>query len=244
MMVKQKGFGIGTAIVSLLFLSTLLGLVWIGTGIVAKDRWPIRWLEINGEFERVSAEQIRASLSPMVSSSYFTVDLPGLSSAASNMPWVSRVHVQKQWPDTVSVLVFEYQPVAHWNRDQLISSSGEPFSVPAAEQLQGLPWLQGPDNRLDEVLRQWVDFNDVFVPLGLDIQTLSLDERGAWSLVLSNGAAVSLGREHAKERIRRLVSSWPTLMLDQTRIPKDIDLRYTNGFAVNWMMEEQAGKDS
>ena len=44
---------------------------WVSMGIVAKDRWPIRWLEINGNFQRVSAEQLRAGLIPLISSSFF-----------------------------------------------------------------------------------------------------------------------------------------------------------------------------
>jgi cell division protein FtsQ len=233
-------------VVFLLFLLTAAGIAWVSMGIVASDRWPIRWLEINGAFQRVSAEQLRASLTPKIDSSFFTIDLRDLDDAASRISWVSAVHIQKKWPDTVSVAIEEYVPLAHWNRGRLISERGETFSVPEADELQGLPWLQGPDARLGEVLETWTEFNELLLPLGLEIRQLTLDQRGAWAMALDNGTQVHLGREAAAERLGRLLSSWATLMQGQPAPPQDIDLRYTNGFAVMWSLhqEESTGTDS
>ena len=68
---------------------------------------------------------------------------------------------------------------------------------------------------------------------------LSLDDRGAWSLQLDNGTQVYLGRDSMEERLQRLLSSWDALMEEQEVPPRDIDLRYTNGFAVAWAQETE-----
>jgi cell division protein FtsQ len=183
-------------------------------------------------------------LAPQIRSSYFTVDLSALHQAAANIAWVSGVDVRKQWPDTVTVMVHEYRPVAHWNRGRLISTDGAAFEVAGADQLQGLPWLEGPDARLDDVLARWVGFNDALLPIGLDIQRLVLDQRGAWSLTLSNGTQVQLGRDAAEQRLQRMVASWSGLMFERTEAPRQIDLRYTNGFAVNWPLANGTRNDS
>ena len=135
----NRGFTQGLAMILLLFMLAAAGFIWVSMGIVARDRWPIRWLEINGSFQRVSAEQLRASLSPLITSSFFTIDLQTLRDAASRNSWVSAVQVQKRWPDTVVVKVEEFVPFAHWNRGQLISSRRVAFSVPDADGIQGLP---------------------------------------------------------------------------------------------------------
>jgi cell division protein FtsQ len=230
----SEGFASGLLTVGLLFIAAAAGIVWVGMGIVASDRWPIRWLEVNGTFQRISAEQLRASLAPGIDASFFTVNLRTLRDTAAGNAWVESVAVQKQWPDTVRVTVEEYEPVAHWNQGQLISDEGKPFAVPEADELQGLPWLEGPEPRLDEVLRAWVDFSELLVPLGLEVDRLRLDPRGAWSLVLSNGTRVQLGRDAADSRLHRLLESWDELMRERPAPPQDIDLRYTNGFAVMW----------
>ena len=231
---RQSGFAGGAFAVVLLFLATVAAIAWVSMGIVTSERWPIRWLEINGTFNRVSAEQLRASLSSEVGSSFFTMDLQTLQEAAARIHWVSDVRVQKQWPDTVRVTVEEYVPVAHWNRGQLISSSGAVFEVPEADELQGLPRLEGPDERLREVLQTWVGLDEMLMPLGLEITQIALDGRGAWSLVLNNGTRVQLGRDETVERLERLLASWEPLMREQELPPLDVDLRYTNGFAVMW----------
>jgi cell division protein FtsQ len=237
---NSQGQASGLLAVVLLFLVTAAGMAWVGMGIVAPDRWPIRWLEVNGEFQRVSAEQLRATLAPNINSSFFTVDLQGLEEAAGRIPWVSEVRVQKIWPDTVNVIVDEYEPVAHWNRGRLVSRQGDDFEVPEADTLQGLPWLRGPDERLPDVLSTWIGINEALVPLGLEVARLALDDRGSWSLELNNGTQVYLGRNSMEERLQRLLSSWDALMEEQEVPPQGIDLRYTNGFAVAWAQLEEA----
>lgn len=233
----SRGFSHGIWLVLALFALAMGGTTWVSTGIVASERWPIRWLEVNGSFQRVSAEQLRSSLAPLVSASFFTVDLQNLQVAAIRKPWVAAVNVQKRWPDTVVVTVEEYQPLAHWNENDLVSSRRSVFAAPDAAAIQGLPWLQGPDGRLDEVLKQWDLFNSMLARAGLEIETLELHERGSWSMVLNNGTAVQLGRDDPVERLQRLMSSWRGLMAEQEMPPVRIDLRYSNGFAVRWPTE-------
>ena len=70
----NRGFASGILVVIALFLLATGGVAWVSMGIVANDRWPIRWLELNGEFQRVSAEQLRASISPLINESFFTIN--------------------------------------------------------------------------------------------------------------------------------------------------------------------------
>jgi cell division protein FtsQ len=231
---NQRGVAASLLLVVILFLATLAVIAWVSMGIFTSERWPIRWLEINGAFQRVSAEQLRANLSSEIGSSFFTVDLQDLHAAAARISWVSTVKVQKQWPDTIRVTVQEYAPVAHWNRGQLVASNGELFAVPEADEIQGMPWLEGPEARLEEVLQTWVGLDELLMPLGLEITHISLDGRGAWSLRLDNGTQVQLGRDSTVERLQRLLASWERLMQEREDPPADVDLRYTNGFAVAW----------
>jgi len=237
----ERGFASSVFALAVLFLATAAALAWVSMGIVTSERWPIRWLEVHGAFQRISAEQLRASLASKVGSSFFTVNLQGLQEAAERSAWVSTADIQKQWPDTIHVTVREYVPIAHWNSGQLISDSGQPFSVPEADELQGLPWLEGPEGRLTEVLEHWVGLNDLLSSQGLEISGLRLDGRGSWSMQLNNGTHVQLGRDDTEPRLQRLLASWRPLLHDRQGPPLGVDLRYTNGFAVQW--EQPGGAD-
>ncbi|MEJ8569602.1 cell division protein FtsQ/DivIB [Elongatibacter sediminis] len=231
---RGQGFSRGVLVLLILFGVAIAGTAWVGTGIVARERWPIRWLELNGPFQRISAEQLRSSLAPLVSASFFTLDLQRLRDAAMRNPWAASVVVQKQWPDTVRVTVEEHRPVAHWNSGRLVSAQGVEFPAPDADGIQGLPWLRGPDERLDDVLAQWVRFNTMLDSAGLEVDRLVLDQRGSWSMIVSGGTHLELGRDEPVERLERLMASWNPLLRNQPLPPLAVDLRYTNGFAVRW----------
>jgi cell division protein FtsQ len=87
---------------------------------------------------------------------------------------------------------------------------------------------------LDVVFETWQQFNNELLPLGLEIELIQLDPRGAWFLELTNSTEVQIGREDALMRLQRLVKSWTALMNGKDMAPEIVDLRYTNGFAVRW----------
>ena len=173
----NRGFSAGVLVILVLFVLAACGVAWVYKGMIAQERWPIRWLEINGPFERVGAEQVRASLAPLAGGSFFTVDTDLLKEKTSRMPWISNVAVQKIWPDTVEVTVEEFTPVAHWVDGYLLDANGQKFSVPAADELQGLPWLDGPDGQLELVFENWKTFDDRLAVIGQQVDRLTLDAR-------------------------------------------------------------------
>ena len=230
----SRGFSAGVVVTLLLFVLAALGVAWVYNGMIAQERWPIRWLEIDGQFERVSAEQVRARLAPLVSGSFFTVDTQAMRELASAMPWVASVTVQKTWPDTVQVTIHEHTPVVHWVDGYLLDANGEPFTVPSANEIRGLPWLEGPHGQLQHVFENWKKFDDKLGMIGQQVERLILDPRGSWSAHLSGGTEVKFGKGDIFKNLDMLVSTWSGLMQGQATLPVSVDLRYTNGFAVLW----------
>ena len=230
----NRGFSAGAALTLLLFVLAAAGVAWVYKGMIAQERWPIRWLEIDGPFERVSAEQVRARLAPLVSGSFFTVNTRLMRETAGSMPWVASVTVQKTWPDTVQVTIHEHTPVVHWVDDYLLDANGQPFTVPSANEIQGLPWLDSPPAQLELVFENWKKFDDRLGAIGQQVERLVLDPRGSWSARLSGGTEVKFGKGRIFENLDVLISTWAGLMQGQALPPVSVDLRYTNGFAVLW----------
>ncbi len=214
--------------------ATLLIAIWLTSGLMGASKWPIRWLDVSGPFQRVSADQIRSALVDEVDGGFFSVNLERVRLIAEEIPWVSRAQARKQWPETIEIRVLEHQAVAHWGKGQLINDEGTAFTVPAAEQIQGLPYLSGPQEQVESVVTLWQQMSKRLQGLSLEVQDLRVYERGAWELKLNTNTTVRLGREDVLPRLQRLVSSWESLTQQGSRIPVSIDLRYTNGFSVLW----------
>lgn len=230
----NMGFSAGAILTLVLFLIAAGGVAWVYAGMVAQERWPIKWLEVDGPFERVGAEQIRAVITPLVTGSYFTVDTEQMQELGEDMPWVAVAKVEKHWPDTVQVTIEEFTPVAHWIEGQLISADGSTFTVPNADDMQGLPWLYSPETQLEVVFANWKKFDDRLQQIGQQVERLSVDARGSWSAQLSGGTEVRFGKGDVFKNLDMLINTWAMLMEDQELPPVSVDLRYTNGLAVLW----------
>ena len=224
---KLLAWGIALTLVALPVVGVLNG--WF-----ASERWPIGQLAVRGEFNHVSAEQIRAAVLPQLGGGFFAVRLDAIRAAVARLPWVEHVEARKRWPDTIDLVVREQQPYAHWGSDRLVSRRGGIFTVAGAEGLQGLPRLSGPDDRLDDVLRFYADCVKEFSGSGLVIDAVTLSLRGGWKLDLASGAVIEIGREDATARLERFLDVWPRLAGTHAAPPQSIDLRYANGFTVRW----------
>lgn len=225
----MRGLGWSVAIVLL-----LLPVVALLEGWVAKSSWPVRSLRVDAPFTRVSAEQIRAVVTPLLKDGFFAVNLGELRRRVAALPWVAKVEVRKRWPDQLDVRVTEQRAFARWNGTALINGEGQRFVVPAIDALAGLPDLSGPDERLPDVVAFFVDNRQRFARIGRTVTGAHLSDRSAWQLDLDGGARLFVGRNRPAQRLARFVDSYRALMQGHAGSFEYVDLRYTNGYAVRW----------
>jgi cell division protein FtsQ len=224
----------------------LLPVIGVLNGWFAADRWPVRYLKVDAEFNHVSAEQIRAATATHLGTGFFALDIDRVRDSVAKLPWIERVEVRKRWPDTLELRIAERVPFARWGEHQLIGRDGTVFSAPGAESIQGLPHLAGPDSALDEVIDFYNRSTRLFSGSGMGVNGVTLSERGGWTLTLASGAEVEIGRERIKERLQRFVDVLPRLMAGHSGFER-ADLRYANGFALRWQAAEMpapAGREN
>jgi len=218
----------------LLALSVVaLPVVAVVNGWVGAERWPLAKLRVHGEFKRVPAEQLQQVLLPYARAGFFAVKLQDAQDALEKLPWVESAQVRKQWPDVLEVTLVEHKPFARWGNDRLVSEQGKLFPTPKKLSDLALPELDGPDSQTGEVMKLYSDARALFAPAGVDVRRVTMDARGSWSLVLSNGTEVVVGRDDARSRMQRFVKVLPQLNRQDAPIER-ADLRYTNGFTLSW----------
>ena len=88
---KLVAWGVALTLVALPILGVLNG--WF-----AAERWPVRYLKVDAEFNHVSAEQIRAATAAHLGTGFFALDLDRVRASVAALPWVERVEVRKRWP--------------------------------------------------------------------------------------------------------------------------------------------------
>ena len=212
----------------------VLPVVAVLNGWIAAERWPLRTLRVQGSLQNVDEQVLRATVLPYARRGFFAVRLEDAQAAVARLPWVERAEVRKHWPDILEVHVVEHRPFARWGDDRLLSEHGRLFPVRGIRVPASLPHLGGPDARVPEVVALYNESRALFASTGNDVRALKLDARGSWSLVLSDGAEVIVGRSDARPRLGRFARLLPQLVNQPQRVLRRADLRYTNGFALQW----------
>ncbi|WP_192036608.1 cell division protein FtsQ/DivIB [Halomonas sp. YLGW01] len=219
-----------------------LGLILFIVLLVAGGRvlwlWldrPIDRVSIRGEFEHVSADYLREQLAPLIEGqSWLSLDLGELRQRVRDIGWLAEVRVSRQWPDALTLELFEQEPVARWRDDALLNPRGEPFAYGSVSPPEGLADLAGPLGSGAEVLTYYDRLQRRFAALGIEIRQLRLEPRGAWRLQLDGGVWVMLGRSVHDARLARLEAAWRRQLGGEASQIRYIDLRYPNGVAVAW----------
>lgn len=239
---------------TLALLAVLAMVVGVVVWVVQRPYFAIDRIQIEpfqeGSLSYVSAASVRATIAGRVSGNFFTIDLDETRGLLETVPWVRHARIRRVWPDTLRVQLEEQQPLALWNEDQMINTWGEAFRANLGELPDDarLPRFHGPENSERLVVQRYAELARWFAPLNVSVREITLSPRYAWSVALSDGVRLSLGRDPAADvadphgrsgaqsfatRIQRFVQAWPVLAQRvEGRAIESADLRYANGFAI------------
>src|SRR5690606_39392890 len=80
----------------------------------------------------------------------------------------------------------------------------------------------------------YLDTYPRLLAVGLRLARVELDPRGAWSLTMSNGVEVRLGRQDVPARLERFIQVDSQLVAARSGEVRYVELRYSNGFSGGW----------
>lgn len=213
-------------------IAAVLVLLWFAL-ISMLDR-PIQRAEISGKFTQVSRLQIEQVLEPFAHRGFISIDLDAVKRAVEQLRWIDYARVERAWPDGLRVMVTEQVAVARWGATGLLNTRGKLFLPDARDLPAELPLLEGPDGMEGEVANLYLETFPRLLTVGLRLSRVTLDERGAWNLSLSNGVEVRLGRQDISTRLERFITAASPVIATRAGEVRYIDMRYSNGFSIGW----------
>ena len=225
------------SLVAVVFVAVI---VWLQQTVSVENVLPIERVQIEGEFKYLLKADLQQQALPHVRGGFFSVNLDKVRNALIDLPWVEDVSIRRKWPDTLSVRVIEKQPVAYWNEKQLLSAKASLFEPENMKNKIALPGLAGPEGQHENMLQELSRMQAALTATGLIIDELKQDARRSWTLKMTSGIELRLGRSNRNERIHRFVDVYSQHLIKQAEKIRHIDMRYTNGFAVAWKKELQS----
>jgi cell division protein FtsQ len=232
--------GTANALLGLLAIGLFASCIW---WLAQRPMFTLKAIRVEGRqdapLRHISASTIRSTALPRVKGNFFTANLDSVRTAFESLPWVRRATVRREWPNRLIVTIEEHVPLGTWGEEgRLVSSNGDLFTanLAEAEDEGSLPEFGGPPGSEKEVVARYRDLEQWLSPVNLAPDAVQLSSRYAWTVKLSNGMTVELGREQTKDmlkaRVERLVAIYPQLVARlQDRI-ESVDMRYPNGLAL------------
>jgi len=210
--------------VLLALLLLLASLDWL----LRSDTYKVGQLQFEGSFERVTEVELEKVTMSAVRGNYLMLDLEDIRKSVESLPWVRKATVRRSWPDGVHIRFVEEQPVANWGNDHSLGTDGQVIPAVATATAASLPRLDGPEGTSQIVLAAYGRFERIAQTMGEHVRTLQLSSRRSWLVTLGSGIELVIDQDQAEQKLERLALVYRGI----SGKPKRIDLRYTNGFAV------------
>lgn len=217
-----------------------LAVALLGGGLAFKsmlnnpENFAISRVDIQGQRKFIKDEELKTVIEKHTKTNLYLLDTAALESDLKALPWVRNVILRKTWPDTLVIEVEEQQPVAFWGRERLMNPWGEIFAAELPAMRGVLPVLYSPEDKGREMGERYVQMKAWLKGLPLEIAELTEDDSGTWRMKIKGGPEVIIGNEDQERRIARFKVGFQRELVNKLANVRRIDLRYTNGFAVEW----------
>nr|CAA6830241.1 MAG: Cell division protein FtsQ [uncultured Thiotrichaceae bacterium] len=218
-----------------MFLILLGGGMWLGAWLNNPENLPIQKVEWKGSIEHLQQSELDALVEPYITTNLYLLDAKALEEKLEAHEWVRSVSLHKAWPEQLTINLEEQFPVAFWGQKRLLNQFGEIFEGDVPGKSEIFPMIFSPVAKGREMAERYVRVMKMLDGLGLDIVELTEDESGSWRMKFRQGQEVILGRKEQEKRIKRFRVGYMQELRAKFDDVRLIDLRYTNGFAVEWM---------
>ncbi len=219
-------------------LGTLVALFYAADWVLRADNFPVQNVRFEGPFERVTQQELEAAVLERVRGNFLLVDLEAVKRRVEALPWVHRATVRRRFPHDIAIRFTEQRLAARWGEDAWVNTSGEVVRVSGAGLPADLPRLDGPEGSAAQVLAAYREFAAALAPLDRRLAAVTLAARRSWRLVLAapDGRRLTLVLDDApaRRRLERFARVYRATLAAQGDAIRQVDLRYTNGFAVEW----------
>ncbi len=222
------------------FVASVSVVMWGLVMLSDPQTMPLKNIQVESEFRHIDADQIRQVVANYAEQGFLKIDTDTVKSDLMTMPWIAAVNIERVWPDELYVKVVEHKAVARWEDGGLLDESGVHFSPEESTFPESLVIFSGDMDHALEMTQYYQNNKETISQLGLSIVQIKLDERHAWHITLNNSMTLILGRTESEQRLQRFVRWYPQLEGGEV---KQVDLRYSNGFSIEWLEQtEEATK--
>lgn len=233
---------VGRVLRLIVALALFVALAYAADWALRTENFPVQNVRFEGPFRQVTQQQLEGATLDALRGNFFLVDLAAVQRRVEALPWVQGASVRRLFPRDVAISFSEQRLAARWTDNAWVNVHGEVVRVTGSDLPTELPRLDGPEGTSVQVFRAYHEFRARVAPLELQLVGVSLSARRSWQLELQapdgpRPFTIVVDHEQPLARLERFVRSYGGAIGPQVDRIRQVDLRYTNGFAVQWYSE-------
>ena len=213
---------------------------WIGLLIIVLSlcflvlNRPIELINVSGDLKRVSIKSIDNHTNNLLKKGFLSFNAFEAKEKIESLDWVESAEIIRVWPNKIDIRIMEESLLGTWNDDLILNSSGKLYVVDQRSIPENIPRLVGPKGSEKDVMKLFIQINNLLTGRGLYLETLTLDSRGSWSFTIKPKIEIKLGKTEINHKLERFFLALDQSLLAKINKVSYIDLRYSEGLAVAW----------
>ena len=204
--------------------------------------WPIKTIQLSGTFQYIDQQEVESTVQQFIGEGFFSLDIRRVQKSLSDKPWTESISIRRVWPDRLNIIIIEKRPVARWDNKHLLSDKAVVYRA-KTKAFSGLPLVHTADTNPGQMLHLYYRLASQFAVLNESVVAVRKDSRGALDMQLENGLTIKVGRSDIERKIARFVTIYQQQIKPRLAEIQQLDLRYSNGFAVAWKKEILQSRD-
>jgi len=203
-----------------------------GTGLWQRLDEPITRVRVQGPLTDAERTAVQRVVDAALPAGLLSIDLEALRSRLYALSWPRRVSIRRHWPQQLDIELHKEMVVAAWGDAAYLTTAAK--VVELADAAPGLPTLHCAQAAPQRAMEVYQMLEERAGAAGLVPRSLIENELGEWTLELSDGTRVTLGRDELAARIDRFLRVYHHAAEPAPGARLIADARYANGVAVRW----------
>jgi cell division protein FtsQ len=198
---------------------------------MALDR-RIETVQVISELTPEESAAVSAAVHASINGGILSVDIDKVADTLLALSWPRSVSVRRIWPDRLEVDVTRSTPIARWNGDRYLTSTG--VVVSSEEPVEALPTLECAMASPREAMELYSLLHGIAAAEALVLTGLRQNRIGEWQIRFTDGMTVNLGADQVIERMHRFIAAWRDSKVSNSGAIAYVDTRYPNGVAIRF----------
>ncbi len=200
-----------------------------------KEFFPIDTVRAQGSFVYVTEDMLNTAIEKVDKKGFFTIDVAKVKKQIESLAWVKHASIKRVWPGTLNISVIERKPIAILQSGGVVDSTGEVFHPDQTDSLpKNMVIFDVSVAQIKSCLNYYFDSVAMLKNMGLEVTRVTYSNRQALRYRLNNQFNLVLGNENKLYRLNRFAKIYENNLKINNESISSIDMRYTNGFSVEW----------